>query len=133
MRLCVSLFCLLISFAHHCYPDDGRGIRAVGGRREEERRRVPSSSRSLPPPSSPRANLPFCTALYIISVQSTQPLDPLWLMDCLQRFSFWTWDSKFNLSLCPQDFLIKSDYSLKYLMLSLMFKFFYVLMYKYQI
>lgn len=66
----------------------------------------------------PLVDLPFCTALYIISVQSTQPLDPLWLMDCSQRFSFWTWTA--NL-ICLQDFLIKSDYSLKYLMLSLMF------------
>lgn len=33
MRLCVSLFCLLISFAHHCYPDDEGGIRVAEGER----------------------------------------------------------------------------------------------------
>lgn len=46
MRLCVSLFCLLISFARHCYPySDGEG-RAIAG----ERGAYILPSLSAPPP-----------------------------------------------------------------------------------
>ena len=76
MRLRVSLFCLLISFAHHCHPDGERGAeveRGWGeGEREREREREEEERSSMfRVPSALPSTLPFCTALYIISVQST--------------------------------------------------------------
>lgn len=60
------------------------------------------SLRSFPPflPSPPARLGALRTALYIISVQSTQPLDPLWLMDCSQRFSFSTARAELQILIC---------------------------------
>lgn len=95
MRLCVSLFCLLISFAHHCYPDGGREVYDSGGivcdSWKTERERDPLSPVSVLAFSPLTLPVPRLAVLYgtvhYFSTVYTQPLDPLWLMDCSQRFS----------------------------------------------
>lgn len=129
MRLCVSLFCLLISFAHHCYPDDGRGIRAAV---EDDARKGDGESPRPLDLSPPPLSLPFSprqlavlygTVHYFSTVYTAARSSLAYGLFAAVLF-LETWDSKFNLSICPQDFLIKSDYFLKYLMLSLKFLFF---------
>lgn len=78
MRLRVSLFCLLISFAHHCHPDGERGRgRTRLDERERERR-----GEKLDVPRTLRASLHFAVlygTVHYFSTVHTQPLDPLWL------------------------------------------------------
>lgn len=107
MRLCVSLFCLLISFAHHCYPDGGREVYDSGGivcdAWKTERERDPLSPVPVLAFSPLTLPVPRLAVLYgtvhYFSTVYTQPLDPLWLMDCSQRFSLF--DSTFyTISIC---------------------------------
>lgn len=86
MRLRVSLFCLLISFAHHCHPDGERGAeveRGWGeGERERERMRARGGGEKLDVPRTLRTSLHFAVlygTVHYFSTVHTQPLDPLWL------------------------------------------------------